>query len=73
MKTEIAILAINGLGMVTNMNGGKVLEIMKGLALDTNEAVEVNREIRRQWVAGNGNLDFAREYTNRYARDVRFR
>lgn len=72
-NTELAVLAINGLGMVTNSNGHKVLEIMKALKLDTAEAVEVNREIRRQWVAGNENLNFAREYTNRYARDPRFR
>lgn len=72
-QTEIAVLAINGLGMIGNSNGHKVLEIMKGLKLTTDEAVRVNREIRRQWMAGNENLDFAREYTNRYARDVRYR
>lgn len=72
-NTELAVLAIKGLGTVTNMNGHKVLEIMQSLKLDTDEAVEVNREIRRQWVAGNKDLDFAREFTNRYARDFRYR
>lgn len=72
-NTEIAVLAINGLGMIGNNNGHKVLEIMKGLKLSAEEAAAVNREIRREWAAGNENLNFAREYTNRYARDPRFR
>jgi hypothetical protein len=73
-KTEIAVLAIKGLGRIGNNNGGQVLEIMRSLHLNTEEAVRVNREVRREATRlAYENLRFAGEYTNRYARDVRFR
>jgi hypothetical protein len=72
-NTELAVLAIKGIGTVTNMNGGRVLDIMQALKLSTEEASEVRNIIRREWLAGNDDLDFAREYVNRYVRDPRFR
>ena len=71
-KTEIALLAIKGLGTIGNSNGGKVMEIMRGLRMDTAEAVELNRAVRLEGRTDE-NMHFAGEYTNRYARDVRFR